>query len=96
MVTVEFEDGAFTVDALIIGEGLGVEPARVQGLMREGKIMSLCERGIDDDAGRYSLSFFYESVRFKLIVDEAGNVIQRSTVDFGEHRLPISMPKPCP
>lgn len=96
MATIEFEDGALKVDATIIGESLGIEPARVQGLMRGGEITSLCERGIDDDAGQYRLTFFYESARFRLIVDEAGNVVQRSTVDFGDRRLPIPMRKPCP
>jgi len=96
MATIEFEDGGLKVDATIIGESLGIEPARVQGLMREGKITSLCELGIDDDAGLYRLTFFYESARFRLIVDEAGKVIQRSTVDFGDRLLPNSMHKPCP
>jgi hypothetical protein len=96
MGTIEFEEGALKVDATIIGESLAIEPARVQDLMREGAITSLCERGIDDDAGRYRLTFFYESKRFRLIVDEAGNVVQRSTVDFGDRRLAISMRnKPC-
>ena len=95
MATIEFEEGALKVDATIIGESLGIEPARVQDLMREGKITSLCERGVDDDAGRFRLSFFYENVRLRLIVDEAGDVVQRSTVDFGNRRLPISMRKPC-
>jgi hypothetical protein len=96
MTTIEFEEGALKVDATIIGESLGIEPARVQGLMREGEITSLCERGIDDDAGRYRLTFFYKNARFRLIVDEAGNVVQRSTVDFGNRRLPNPMRKPSP
>lgn len=96
MPTIEFEEGALKVDAIIIGEGLGIDPARIQGLMREGRITSLCERGIDNDAGRYRLTFFYENVRFRLIVDDAGNVVQRSSVNFGDRRLPHSMRKPCP
>ena len=48
-----------------------------------GKIESLCERGLDEDAGRYRLTFFYESRRFRLLVDEEGNVIRHSLVDFG-------------
>jgi uncharacterized protein DUF6522 len=96
MTTIEFEEGALKVDATIIGQSLGIEPARVQGLMREGKITSLCERGMDDDAGRYRLTFFYESKRFRLVVDDAGNVVQRSTVDFGDRRLLNTIRKPCP
>ena len=96
MTTIAFEEGALKVDATIIGQCLGIEPARVQGLMREGKITSLCERGIDDDAGRYRLTFFYENARFRLVVDEAGNVVHRSTIDFGNRPLPTSMRKPHP
>jgi hypothetical protein len=96
MTTIEFEEGALKIDATIIGQCLGIEPARVQGLMREGKITSLCERGIDDDAGRYRLTFFYENARFRLIVDEAGRVVQRWTIDFGDRRLPTSIRKPYP
>ena len=96
MTTIKFEEGALKVDATIIGQCLGIEPARVQDLMPAGKITSLCERGIDDDAGRYRLTFFYKNARFRLIADEAGNVVQRSTIDFGDRRLPTSMRKSYP
>jgi hypothetical protein len=43
---------------------------------------------------RYRLTFFYENRRFRLVVDEAGNPVQRSTVDFGDRPLPASMRKP--
>ena len=74
----------FCVDAAVIGKGLGLEPSLVQARMREGKITSLCEHGLAEDAGRYRLTFFYESRRFRLLVDEEGNVIRRSLVDFGD------------
>jgi hypothetical protein len=83
MTGIEFVDGALCVDAAIIGKGLGLDPSLVQARMREGKIKSLCERGLDEDAGRYRLTFFYESRRFRLLVDEEGNVIRHSLVDFG-------------
>jgi hypothetical protein len=62
--------------------------------MREGKITSLCERGVDKDDGRYRLTFFFENRRLRLIVDQGGNVIRRSTLDFGYRRLPSSIHKP--
>lgn len=58
MAMIEFEEGAIQVDATIVAEGLGIEPSLVQERMREGTITSLCERGIDDDSGRYRLTFF--------------------------------------
>ena len=93
MAVVEFEQGALSIDAAVIGRGLNVEPSLVPVQMREGKITVLCERGFDEDAGRYRLMFFYENRRFRLVVDEEGNAIQRSTVDFGKHPLPSSMRK---
>jgi hypothetical protein len=91
---VEFEEGTLSIDAAVVGRGLNVEPSLVPVRMREGKITVLCERGIDEDAGRYRLTFFYRNRRFRLVVDEEGNVVQRSTVDFGDHPLPVSMRKP--
>ena len=91
MAIVEFEDRTLCIDAAVIGQGLNVEASLVQVRMREGKITVLCERGVDDDAGRYRMTFFHENRRFRLVVDEKGNAIQRSTVDFGDHQLPASM-----
>jgi hypothetical protein len=94
MAVVEIEEGAFSIDAAVIGRVLNVEPSLVQAQMREGKITVLCERGYDEDVGRYRLTFFYENRRFRLVVDETGNAVQRSTVDFGDRPLPASMRKP--
>jgi hypothetical protein len=94
MEMIEFEKGAIQVDATIVAEGLGIEPSLVQERMREGKITSLCERGIDDDNGRYRLTFFSENRRFRLVVDEMGNVVQRSAIEFSDRPLPDSARKP--
>lgn len=75
---VEFADGAFSVEATVIAEGFAIDPALVQPRMREGKLTCRCERGLDQDAGHYRLTFFYDSRRFHLIVDEAGNLVERS------------------
>jgi hypothetical protein len=93
MAIVEFEEGTVRIDAAVIGRGLNVEPSLVQVRMREGKITVLSERGVDKDAGRYRMTFFHENRRFRLVVDEEGNAIQRSTVDFGDRQLPTSMRK---
>jgi Family of unknown function (DUF6522) len=94
MTIIEFEDGALSIDATIIGKGLGIEPSLVQVRMREGMIKSLCERGLDEDIGRYRLTFFFENRRFRLVINKEGKVIQSSTVDFGDRELPASMRKP--
>jgi len=93
MALVKFEEGILSIDAAVIGRGLNIEPSLVQSRMREGKITVLSERGVDEDAGRYRLNFFYKNRRFRLVVDEEGNAVQRSTLDFGDQPLPTSMRK---
>jgi hypothetical protein len=93
MTSNEHEKDALCIDVTIIGKSLGIDRSLVHTRMREGKITSLCERGVDNDAGRYRLTFFFENRRFRVIIDEAGKVIQRSTVDFGALQLPSSMHK---
>lgn len=91
---IEFEDGAIQVDVAIVAKGLRIEPSLVQERMRDGKITTLCERGIDDDEGLHRLSFFSENRRFRLVVDQDGNVVRRSAVDFGDRGLPASARRP--
>ena len=94
MKPLEFEDSGIQVDATIVAAGLGIEPTLLLERLREGKITSLSERGIDVDSGRYRLTFFSENRRFSLTVDESGIIIRRSTIDFGELPLPASAHKP--
>jgi hypothetical protein len=90
MKSLEFEDGAIQIDATIVAKGLGIPPTLLMERLREGKITSVCERGIDADDGRYRLTFFSENRRFRLIVDESGAIVQRSAIDFGDRPLPTS------
>jgi hypothetical protein len=78
MIRIDFEYGALSVDAALIAEGLRIDAKLVLPKMREGKITSVCERGVDRDAGRPRLRFFYAKRCFSLIVDAAGNVIESS------------------
>lgn len=94
MAMIEFEDGAIQVDVAIVAKGLRIEPTLVQERMRDGKITTLCERGVDDDEGRHRLTFFSANRRFRLVVDEAGNVVQSSAVDFGDRGLPDAARSP--
>jgi hypothetical protein len=94
MNTVVFKEGAVSIDAAIVAEGFAIEPALVQRLMREGKITSLCERGVHQDAGRYRLTFFHEKRRLRLVIDAAGNVIEQSASAVGENGPPTSRLEP--
>ncbi len=87
------EDG-FTIDASLVSELLNVSPSGVQALMRNNEITSLCERGEGEHAGQYRLTFFYKGRRAQLSIDESGQVIRRSIIDFGNRPLPSSMHRP--
>ena len=94
MQAIAFEDGAIQIDAEIVAEGLGIEPPLLKERMRDGQITTLSERGIEADNGRYRVSFFSEHRRFRLVVDQTGTIIQRSTLDFGHLPLPGSARRP--
>jgi hypothetical protein len=89
-----FEDGAVQIDATIVADGLGIALPLLREGMRGGKITSLSEQGIDLDKGRHRLTFFSEHRRFRIVVDESGSIIQRSTLDYGKLPLPKSAHKP--
>ena len=59
--------------------------------MRSGAITSRCEVGEDEDAGRTRVTFFLHSRRFRIVIDAAGRILRRSTIDFGERALPDSL-----
>lgn len=75
--TVEFDGDSFSVDAAVIASGLGVTEARLQRMMSEGRVTSRCERGVDEDSGRYRLTFFSARRRLSLTVDADGQIIDR-------------------
>ena len=74
---VAFENDTFTVDAAVIAEPLGLAPANVPSQMRAGYVTSVCERGVDEDAGRYRLTFFRGQRRLRLVVDDCGTILER-------------------
>ena len=79
MAQVHFQDDSFDVDAALIAHGLGLEPAQIPTMMRDGQISSRCERGEAEDSGRYRLTFLHGDQRLCLIINERGQVIETST-----------------
>ncbi len=88
---IEIKDGEFHVDASLLAFLLGIAPADITDLMKSQAITSICERGVDTDAGRFRLTFFYRSRRARLNVDSSGTVLQRSSLDYGGLALPPNM-----
>lgn len=74
----ERTDTGFQIDAIDLGPLLGVPPADLPRLMREGRITSLSEEGRDEDAGRHRITFRYAATRVRVTVDETGEVLLRT------------------
>ena len=91
MPEIEIQDGTIQIDASVLGEGLSLEPSRVPELLRSGVITSRCERGLGEDEGRFRLTFFHAGRRLRLVIDSAGRILQRSSIDYGDRPLPGSL-----
>ena len=94
MVEITFHNGAVEISADLIAEGLSVAPQNIPVLMRAGEITSLHEQGVDRDAGRTRLTFFYKGRRFRIIINAEGHVLHRATIDFGDRALPSALRRP--
>jgi len=90
MTGIVFEHGDVQVDASIIAEGLRLAPALVQPLMRRGRIASRLERGEDEDAGRYRLTFMHGRRQLTLVLDETGQVLERSATSRTERSMNVA------
>ena len=90
MPKIEVAEGSFEVDAVTIASGLDVDPSAIPALMKAGAITSTCERGEGVDAGRYRLTFFHGDQRFRITVDDRGNILQ-SASDLRDGGEPGSM-----
>lgn len=84
---VQIEDRDVVVDAATVGKALGVDASVVHPLIRAGEITTVLERGIDGDAGTYRITFFYRNRRARLVVSDKGEILRRSTIDFGDRAI---------
>jgi hypothetical protein len=80
---IKIADGAYQVEASVIAAGLDIETDRVVVLLRSGEITSKSEQGIGEDAGFHRLTFYYGNRRFRVIIDETGQIVRGSTLNFG-------------
>jgi hypothetical protein len=81
MMQVEIGENGFVVDAEVLAEAFGIAAADVQPRMQSGTITSLCEQGIDEDEGRWRLTFYHEGRALRLTVDAGGRILGRARFD---------------
>lgn len=63
------------IDAALVALALDLEVAEFRRLMEQGRIATLCERGVGEDAGLYRASFYYGDRRARLVVDAGGTPV---------------------
>ena len=85
---VERNGDDFILDATLVGELLDVQPSEVAALMRNKRITSVCESGVDADRGTFRLNLFYLGRHARVRVDAAGHILHHSIIDFGDLTLP--------
>lgn len=79
MADVSITSEGFVVDARLIGAAFDLEAATVPERLRAGEITSRSETGVDEDAGRWRLTFYHGGRALRLTVDASGSVLSRST-----------------
>lgn len=63
------------VDARLIADGLGLDPAQVPAMVADRRIATLCERGTGEHAGLFRFTFYHRGQRFRLVTDVRGEPV---------------------
>ncbi|WP_339745885.1 DUF6522 family protein [uncultured Maricaulis sp.] len=91
MTEVTIAAGDFTVDASLLAGAFALDQDTVQARMRAGEITSACATGVGEDAGRFQLTFHYQTRALRLIVDESGAVLSKGMEVNGRRRRAAPM-----
>ena len=79
MTTVDVGSDGFIVDAGLVAKAFGVTEADVQAFMKSGDMTSRCEKGIDEDEGRWRLTFYHQDRALRLTLDGSGQILGQAT-----------------
>ena len=86
MTQIEINLEGFVIEAALLADAFGLQPADVQPLMRSGEITSRSETGMDEDAGRSRLTFHYGDQAVRFVVDQSGAILKRVSFS-ARHRI---------
>ncbi len=81
MTSAERTAGDFVIDAAVLADAYGLSQEEIKARMRDGTITSRCEKGEDEDAGRWRLTFHHEGRALRLTVDAGGRILSRARFD---------------
>ena len=80
---IDHDGEGWVVPAELLAEALHLQPAEVPALLQSGAIKTSAEEGVGADEGRTRLSFSTGRRRLRLVLDAHGDILNRSTVDYG-------------
>lgn len=78
MTQVERDGSGFVVPATLLAQACKLTEDRIRQAMRDGSLTSVCETGVDADAGRWRLTFRHAGRACRFTVDEAGTILSTS------------------
>jgi hypothetical protein len=94
MGEIELADGHVALEATLIAADFGLDAPGVLEAMRTGRLTCVWERGVDNDAGRFRVTFFHGNRQLRLIVDATGQILERSLAQSHSLRLgPTTEPR---
>jgi hypothetical protein len=79
VTNVDVGSDGFIVDAGLVAKAFALTEADVQKLMKSGGMTSRCEKGVDEDEGRWRLTFFHQDRALRLTLDGSGQILSQST-----------------
>jgi len=68
----------------VVADTFRVSPAEVMAHIRDGRMTTRCEAGVDEDEGRHRLTFFLGNRQARFVIDASGQVLQSACIDFGD------------
>ena len=88
MDTITFTDQGIDIDATVVAKGLRMEPEALRTALREGRVTRTVEKGESEDAGRYRVTFYAPTRRFRLHFTTKGAILQTSSVAYSRKVRP--------
>jgi hypothetical protein len=90
MDPITFTDKGIDIDAAVVAKGLYLEPEALRAALRDGTVTRTVEKGEGEDAGRYRVTFYAPTRRFRLLFTTTGEIVQTSSVAYSRKVRPPS------
>ena len=78
MTQVELDGSDFVVSAALLAQAFKVTEDGIRQALRDGSLTSICEAGVNADAGPWRLTFRHAGRACRFTVDEAGTILSTS------------------